>query len=65
MFELIKKASIALLSFSGSLESAVKIPDSTKYISLNNQPCITRPTLINQYPGEQKRGLCYNPFLLK
>ena len=39
MFRLIKKAFIRLLSFTGSLE--------TKYVSLNTELCMTRPTLIN------------------
>ena len=42
MFKIINQAFIALLSFSRSL--------STKFIyepCLNNEPCLTRPTLID------------------
>ena len=42
MFELFKQAFIAILSFSKSL--------TAKCISLNNQPCTTRPTFINLTP---------------
>ena len=38
MFWLIKQVFIALLSFSGWLE--------TKFVSLNNEPCMNKPTLI-------------------
>ena len=38
---------IELLSFSGSLSDIVNVSDHTKCISLINQPCITRPTLID------------------
>ena len=44
MFWLIKQVFIALLSFSGSLP--------TKYVSLSNEPCMVRPTLINLNPVE-------------
>ena len=39
MFSLIKKVFIVLLSFSSSLE--------TKCLSLNDKPCMIRPTLID------------------
>ena len=41
MFRLIKQAFIAILTFSRSLE--------TKFKSLNNEPCMIRPTLICFY----------------
>ena len=44
MFRPIKQVLIALLSFIGSL--------ATKYVSLNNEPCIIRPTLIDLNPVE-------------
>ena len=44
MFALIKQVIIALLSFSGSL--------ATKYVSLNNKPCINRPALMDLNPIE-------------
>ena len=52
MFRLIKQVFIVLLSFSGSLES--------KCVSLNNEPCTIRPTLINLNPTE----LNYYPFMI-
>ena len=52
MFRLIKQVFIALLSFSGSL--------TTKCVSLNNEPCMIRPTLIDLNPVE----LNYYPFLI-
>ena len=56
MFRLIKQVCIALLSFSGVLE--------TKCISLNNQPIMTRPTLIDLNLDEHDQGLCHYPFML-
>ena len=45
MFRLIKRVFInALLSFSGSL--------ATKCMSLNNEPCVIRPNLIDLNPVE-------------
>ena len=44
IFGLVKKVFISLLSFSGSFE--------TKRLSLNNEPCMTRPTLIDLNPLE-------------
>ena len=52
MFWLIKQVFIALLNFSGSL--------ATEYVSLNNKPCMTRPTVINLNPVE----LNYYPFMI-
>ena len=42
MFSLIKQLFIILLSFSSSL--------TTKCLSLNDEPCMIRPTLINLNP---------------
>ena len=44
MFGLIKKLFIGLLGFSGSL--------ATKCVSLNNEPCMIRPTLTDLNPVE-------------
>ena len=49
MFSLIKQAIIALWSFSGSLP--------TKCVSLDNEPRIARPMLINLNPDNQR--LCH------
>ena len=52
MFRLIKQVFIALLNFSRSL--------ATKCVSLINEPCMTRPTLIDLYPAE----LNYYPVMI-
>ena len=59
MFGLIKNAFIALLSFSGYLAGMVRISYWTRYISLNNQPCMTRPDFIDLNPDEYNQGLPY------
>ena len=46
---------IALLRFSSSLAR-----DPTKYLFLNDEPCVVRPTLINMNPV----GLKYYPFMI-
>ena len=46
---------IALLRFSSSLAC-----DPTKYLFLNDEPCMVRPTLINMNPV----GLKYYPFMI-
>ena len=56
-FRLINKVFIVLLSFSGSWDSTVNVSDLTKCISLNNQRCMTRPTLIDLNPDECNQGL--------
>ena len=55
MFSLIKQVFIVLLSFSESLARC-----RTKCLSLNNQPCIDRPTVINLNPVDLK----YYPFVI-
>ena len=52
MFGLIKNALISLSNFSGSITSLVNVAESTKCISLDKQPRITRPTLIKLNPDE-------------
>ena len=44
MFSILKQALIVLLSFSSSL--------ATKCVSLNDKPCMFRPTLIDLNPVE-------------
>ena len=46
MFGLIKQVFIGLLSFIKSLSSIANTPDHVKCISLNNQQCMTQPTLL-------------------
>ena len=38
--------------FIGSLASMFNVPNNTKCISLNNQPCMAKPTFINLNPYE-------------
>ena len=49
MFGLIKQLFIVLLSFSESLAC-----DRTKYLFLNDEPCIVRLSLIDMNPVELK-----------
>ena len=57
MFKFIKQVFIALLSFSASIARIASVPDCAKYISLNNEPCLARPILINLNSNE----LQYHP----
>ena len=65
MFGFINKMFIALLSFSGWLASIGNISNWTICISLNNQPCMTRSTLIDLNPDEYNQGLGYYTFTVK
>ena len=58
MFSLIKQVLIVLLSFSSSLARVEKV--QTKFLSLNDEPCMVRPTLIDSNPIELK----YYPFMI-
>ena len=49
---------ITLLSFSISLACIAKVSDYVKCMSLNNEPCIARPTFIDLNSNE----LHYFPF---
>ena len=42
----------------------VNISDRTKCISLSNQPCMTRPTLIDLNPDECNQGFRYYQFMI-
>ena len=64
MSRLIKQILIRMLSFSRSLASMVNGSDHTKCISLNNQPCMARPTLINLNPDKYYQVLHYYPFIV-
>ena len=48
---------IWLLSFSGSLTSMANVSSHTACISLNNQPCVARSTLIDLNPDEYNQRL--------
>ena len=50
MFGFIKQGFFILLRFSGSLASMANVSNLTKCISLNNQPCMTRPTVNDLNP---------------
>lgn len=56
MFKFIKQAFIVLLRFSGSLD--------TKCISLDNEPCLVRPTLIDLNSNAHNQRLCHYPFMV-
>ena len=44
----------ALLSFSESLAHRAKVSDQTKFLFLNDVPCMVRPTLIDLNPVDPK-----------
>ena len=52
MLEIALKNFITLLSFNGSSADVVTVPGHTKYISLNNQPCLSRSIIIDLNPNE-------------
>ena len=54
---------VAFLSFSGPLTSVAKVSESKTCVSLNNQPCITRSTIIALKPCE--KGFHYYTFLVE
>ena len=59
MFRVIKQVFTALLSFSRSLANIVNASDNRKCIYLNNQQCITQPTLNNLLLNEYNQRLHY------
>ena len=64
MCRLTKQVFIALLSFSGSLTSMAKISNVTRFISLNNQSCMNRPTFFDLNSDEYNQGFRYYPFMV-
>ena len=46
------------------LASLVNVTNHAKCISLNNQKCMTQPTLINLHPNDYSQGFCYYPFAI-
>ena len=44
----------ALLSFSESLARRAKVSDQTKFLFLNDVPCMVKPTLIDLNPVDPK-----------
>ena len=59
MFRLIKKINMGLLI------SIVNASNHTKCVSLSNQKCMTRPTLINLHPNGYSQEFHYYPFAVK
>ena len=59
MFGLIKRIFIGLLT------GKVNGFNHTKCVSLNNQKCMTQPTLINLHPSDYSREFRYYPFLVR
>ena len=59
MFGIIKKTFIELLI--GIVNASIH----TECLSLNNQKCMTQPTLINLHPNEYSQESHYYPFALK
>ena len=49
--------------FVGLLTSIVNASNHAKCVSLNNQQCMTQPTLINLHPNQYSQGLHYYLFL--
>ena len=58
MFGFIKQVFTALLSFSRLLDSIVKVSGCTWFMFFNNQPCMTRPILVESNPE-----FSYYPFM--
>ena len=58
MFSLIKQVFIVLFSFTSSLASVDNV--RTKFLSLNDNLCLVRSTLIDLNPAELK----YYPFMI-
>ena len=53
-----------LLSSSGSLASMANVSTFTKCIFVNNQPCMTRPALIDLNLDEYNQGSHYYLFIV-
>ena len=64
MFGFIKKVFIVSFNFSSSLANVVNFSDHKKCISLNSQPCMTRPILIDLNPDKYSQGLHYYLFMV-
>ena len=64
VFGSIKQSLIALLSFIGSISSLANGSYFAACTSLNNQPCMTRPILINLNPDKYNQGFHYYPFMI-
>ena len=58
MFGFIKKMFFRLLT------GIVCTSNNTKFVSLSNQRCMTKPTLINLHLNEYSQELHYYPFVV-
>ena len=54
MFSFIKQVFTVLLSFSEYLARVAKVSEQTKFLSLNDDPSMIKPTPINLNPAELK-----------
>ena len=50
--------------FAGVLTSVVNTFYHTKCVTLNNQKCITQPTLFSLHPSKYNQKLFYYPFVI-
>ena len=57
MLWLIKQIFVRLLCFSRSLTRFINTPGHAKCVSLNNQQCLTQPTLTDLHLDEYIKGL--------
>ena len=64
MLRFIKEVFITLLTFSGSLAGMVNVSNFKRCTSLNNQPCMARPTLIDLNLDKYNQELRYYPFIV-
>ena len=51
--------------FIGLLTDIVSASSYTKCVPLNNQKCMTQPSLINLHPNEYSQEFYYYPFSVK
>ena len=58
MFGFVKKMFFRLLT------GIVSTSNNTKFVSLSNQICMTKPTLINLHLNEYSQELHYYPFVV-
>ena len=58
------KLFLGLLNFRESLTNMDNVSSLAIYISLNNQLCMARPTLIDLNPDEYNQGLRCYPFMV-
>ena len=64
MFAFIEKLIIGLLKVSGSLVRMTNFSNFEKCISLINQPCISRPAVVNLNPYEYNQKRWYYSFIV-